>query len=348
MNLESFLQAIPKVELHCHLYGTVRKETFAALVAKYNAPLTAEQVDECYFRAKKPFPSNNVLRALDDYLVKEEEDLYRIVSEYMEDASRHTVRYAEFFWNPNATVQAGIPFPNAQNAILSAIEDSKEKHGIIGRVVPAIDRERGVEAAHQLVDWMIKHHVAEAFGLGMDFNEASGPPEMFIEVYSRARDAGMRVTAHAGENGVPHDFVRTAVFDLQAERIEHGYTIVDSPELVEQCRERGTVFTVVPTNSYYLRVLDDDRWALDHPIRKMVELGLRVHPNTDNPTLHKVTQTGAWMMMVQHFGCTLDDLRRFMINGLDAAWIPEGDRKIWTKEWASEFDRLRASLEEQA
>jgi len=129
------------------------------------------------------------------------------------------------------------------------------------------------------------------------------------------------------------------------ERIDHGYTVIDNPELARRCAERGIVFTVVPTNSYYLRVLPDERWQLDHPIRKMPALGLRVHPNTDNPTLHKVTPSKAWMMMVQDFGFGLDDLRNFMHNGLDAAWIDEVQRKQWRKEWTAIFDALRSRLE---
>jgi adenosine deaminase len=99
------------------------------------------------------------------------------------------------------------------------------------------------------------------------------------------------------------------------------------PTIARQCADRGIVFTVVPTNSYYLRTLAPDRWALDHPIRRMPGLGLRIHPNTDDPTLHKVTPTGAWWMMLRDFGFGLDDLRGFMLNGLDGAWIDDTTRR---------------------
>jgi Adenosine deaminase len=107
----------------------------------------------------------------------------------------------------------------------------------------------------------------------------------------------VRVTAHAGENGAPWKNVQTAIDILGVERVDHGYTVVDNVDLAKRCAGRGIVFTVVPTNSFYLRTLPDDRWAIDHPIRAMAKLGLRLHPNTDNPTLHKVTPTEAWLMM---------------------------------------------------
>ena len=344
MNLQEFLQAIPKMELHCHLYGAVRKETFARLAARRMAPLSAAQIDEYYRRPRKPWPTNNVLRALDEHLIKEADDLHQISLEYLEDAAAHGVRYTEFFWNPTATVQR-IPYPLAQGAVVSAIRDGEAQWGVRGRLIAAIDRERGASAASEMVQWVIRWREPEVLGIGIDFNEADHPPEMFADAYRDARRAGLRVTAHAGENGVPWKNIETAMDVLGAERIDHGYTVVDSPELARRCAERGIVFTVVPTNSFYLRTLPDERWALDHPIRKMSALGLRVHPNTDNPTLHKVTPTRAWTMMVEDFAFGLDDVRDFMQNGLDAAWIDEGQRATWRKEWMQEFDALRVLLD---
>jgi adenine deaminase len=344
MNQHEFLRKLPKVELHCHLYGTVRKATFAAMAARRKAPITEAQIDEYYTRARKPWPTNNVMRALDQYLVKEDDDLYRLAFEYLEDAAQHTVRYAEFFWNPTATFLSGIPFPAAQVAIVQAIRDAQARYGIVGRLIPAIDRERGAAAAVEMVEWVIKNRVSEVPGIGMDFDEVPHPPELFANAYRRARDSGVRVTAHAGENGAPWKNVQTAIDILGVERVDHGYTVVDNVDLAKRCAGRGIVFTVVPTNSFYLRTLPDDRWAIDHPIRAMAKLGLRLHPNTDNPTLHKVTPTEAWLMMIRDFGFSLDDVRSFMHNGLDAAWIDDRIRAKWRQEWSGEFEVLRAQL----
>ena len=340
MTVEQFLRALPKVELHCHLYGTVRKATFAQLSAKHRAPFTAQDIDSFYTRPRKPWPTNNVLRALDEHLVKAADDLYRLTAEYLEDAAASGVRYTEFFWNPTATALAGIPYARAQDAIVAAIKDAS----IIARLIPAIDRERSAQAASEMVDWVVEHRRPEVLGIGMDFNEADRPPELFQEAYAKARRAGLRVTAHAGENGVPWQNIKTAIELLKVERVDHGYTVIDNPQFARECAERGIVFTVVPTNSFYLRTLADERWALDHPIRKMPKLGLRIHPNTDNPTLHQVTQTRAWQMMVDELGFTLDDVRGFMENGLDAAWIDDTQRTKWRREWGGEYDRLRSEL----
>jgi adenosine deaminase len=136
--------------------------------------------------------------------------------------------------------------------------------------------------------------------------------------------------------------VRTALDELKVDRIDHGYTVVDAPDFARRCADEGIVFTVVPTNSYYLRTLPPERWALDHPIRRMPDLGLKIHPNTDDPTLHLTTPTRSWLMMVRDFGFRLPDVRQFMLHGLEGAWIDGATRARWRTDWLAEFDALQA------
>jgi adenosine deaminase len=347
LTLEQFLHAMPKVELHCHLLGTVRRHTFEALVRRAGAPISMAEIESFYTRGEKPVGVLRVLRALDRELLKTPDDLHRITFEYLEDAAAHHVGYCEFFWNPTGTARdSGIPYAQAQAAIVRAIRDAEAQLGIVGRLVPAIDREADPEAALEMVGWVAAHRADEVVGIGIDYREVDRPPEMFAAAYAAARRAGLKTTAHAGEFGMPWTNVQTAVELLKVDRIDHGYTVVDNPAFAARCAEAGIVFTVVPTNSYYLRTLAPERWALDHPIRRMPGLGLRIHPNTDDPTLHRVTPTGAWMMMTRDFGFGLDELRGFMLNGLDAAWIDDSTRRRWRDESAQRFDSLRARLAE--
>lgn len=346
LSIEQFVRAMPKVELHCHLFGTVRQSTFRALAAKTGNVVTPEEIDAFYTRGEKPVGVLRVLRALDAHLIKVPADLYCLTYEYLEDARSHGVLYAEFFWNPTGTVRvSGIRYDAAQDAIVAAIRDAERDFGVIGRLIPSIDREASAEEALQMVEWMKDYRAQEVIGIGIDYRENERPPELFLEAYRAAREAGFKCTAHAGEFGMPWMNVETAVEQLQVDRVDHGYTIVDNPELARRYAERGLVFTVVPTNSYYLRTLAPERWALDHPIRAMAKLGLKLHPNTDDPTLHHVTPTGAWLMM-REFGFGLDDMRAFMLNGLDAAWIDDSLRRDWRVEFTRRFDELRERVVE--
>ena len=349
LTLDEFLHRMPKVELHCHLLGTVRRDTFTELVRRSGAPIGDEEMAAFYTRGDKPVGVLRVLRALDAWLLRTADDFHRICYEYLSDAAAHHVRYAEFFWNPTGTVrEGGLPYAKALEGIRRAIADARADHGIVGRLIPAIDREASPAAALEMVQWVIERPCEEVVGIGIDYRENDRPPELFAGAYRAARQAGLKTTAHAGEFGLPWHNVQTAVELLQVDRIDHGYTVVDAPDFARRCADAGIVFTVVPTNSYYLRTLAPERWALDHPIRRMPGLGLRVHPNTDDPTLHHVTPTGAWRMMVRDFGFGLDDLRGFMANGLDGAWIDDGTRRAWHAEFARAFDDLRRGLSPDA
>ena len=346
-----FLHEMPKVELHAHLLGTVRRDTFVELARRaaqragargLPAPLSEDEAQAFYIRGDKPVGVLKALRALDAHLIATPDDLHRLVYEYLCDAAAHNVVHAEFFWNPTGTARdSGIPYPRALEAIRRAIDDAKADTGIAGWLIAAIDREAPPGDAVRMVEWVIEHRRDEVLGIGIDYSEINHPPEHFAQAYALARSAGLKATAHAGEFGMPWTNVRTALDLLQVDRIDHGYTVVDAPQFARECADRGIVFTVVPTNSYYLRTLPKERWALDHPIRRMPGLGLRVHPNTDDPTLHLVHPTGAWHMMVRDFGFSIDDLREFMLNGLDAAWIDPVTRGQWKARHAAAFDRAR-------
>jgi adenine deaminase len=342
----AILQALPKMELHCHLLGTVRHSTFEQLVRAAQAPIAVEEIDAFYTRGEKPVGVLRVLRALDQWLLCSPDDFYRIAYEYLQDAASQNVRHAEFFWNPTGTAQvSGLPYAQVLPALRRAMADAQTDLGIVSRLIPSIDREASAQAALEMVQWVIEQRCDEVPGIGMDYRENDHPPEKFTEAYALARKHGLKTTAHAGEFGMPWRNVETALKTLQVNRIDHGYTIVDHPPLLQWARERGIVFTVVPTNSYYLRTLPPERWAQDHPIRAMLAAGLKLHPNTDDPTLHHVTPTGAWQMMMDHFGAGWDDIERFMHNGLDAAWIDDSTRQAWRKSWQTEFDALKPASE---
>ena len=345
LDLAEFLRRMPKAELHCHLLGAVRHETFLDLAHRVKGCLDDDAISAFYTRGTKPLGAIPALRALEAHLLAETEDLYRITHEYLEDAADHGVCYSEFSWNPTGTVAgSGISYARAQEAIVQAMHAAQAEFGITSKMIPCIDREAGPEAAVTMVEWVLDHRVPEVVGIGIDYREPEHPPEQFWKAFRMARRAGLRTTAHAGEFGMPWTNVETAVELLEVDRIDHGYTVLENRTFAQRCAERGLVFTVVPTNSYYLRQLPPERWAAEHPIRFMYQQGLKIHPNTDDPRLHHVTPTGAWQMMMMHFGFTLDQIREFMLNGLDAAWLDEPTRQCWRRDWSARFDALRDLL----
>lgn len=335
----AFFSAFPKAELHCHLLGTTSRETFIDLVRDSGAPIPMAEIEGFYTRGEKPVGVLRIFRALESSILKKPEYLKRITLEHLERTAAQGVRYIQLFWNWTG-LKHFMTYAEGQDAIVAGLIEGEEKYGIVGRLVPSIDREALPEDAVELVREMAAHRSPWVIGLGIDYRETLHEPENFWKAYRLARDAGFKLTAHAGEFGEHWRNVETAMDLLECERIDHGYTITDNPELAERAADQGIPFAVVPTNSYYLRTFTDEEWAVKHPIRRMVELGLKVFPNSDDPTMHHISISESWLLMMNWLGFSLADLRGFLANSIDAAWVDDETKIVWRQLWLPEFDRL--------
>ncbi len=335
----AFFSAFPKAELHCHLLGTTSRETFIDLVRDSGAPIPMAEIEGFYTRGEKPVGVLRIFRALESSILKKPEYLKRITLEHLERTAAQGVRYIELFWNWTG-LKHFMTYAEGQDAIVAGLIEGEEKYGIVGRLVPSIDREALPEDAVELVREMAAHRAPWVIGLGIDYRETLHEPENFWKAYRLARNAGFKLTAHAGEFGEHWRNVETAMDLLECERIDHGYTITDNPELAERAADQGIPFAVVPTNSYYLRTFTDEEWAVKHPIRRMVELGLKVFPNSDDPTMHHISISESWLLMMNWLGFSLADLRGFLANSIDAAWVDDETKIVWRQLWLPEFDRL--------
>lgn len=335
----AFFSAFPKAELHCHLLGTTSRETFIDLVRDSGAPIPMAEIEGFYTRGEKPVGVLRIFRALESSILKKPEYLKRITLEHLERTAAQGVRYIELFWNWTG-LKHFMTYAEGQDAIVAGLIEGEEKYGIVGRLVPSIDREALPEDAVELVREMAAHRSPWVIGLGIDYRETLHEPENFWKAYRLARNAGFKLTAHAGEFGEHWRNVETAMDLLECERIDHGYTITDNPELAERAADQGIPFAVVPTNSYYLRTFTDEERAVKHPIRRMVELGLKVFPNSDDPTMHHISISESWLLMMNWLGFSLADLRGFLANSIDAAWVDDETKIVWRQLWLPEFDRL--------
>lgn len=335
----AFFSAFPKAELHCHLLGTTSRETFIDLVRDSGAPIPMAEIEGFYTRGEKPVGVLRIFRALESSILKKPEYLKRITLEHLERTAAQGVRYIQLFWNWTG-LKHFMTYAEGQDAIVAGLIEGEEKYGIVGRLVPSIDREALPEDAVELVREMAAHRSPWVIGLGIDYRETLHEPENFWKAYRLARNAGFKLTAHAGEFGEHWRNVETAMDLLECERIDHGYTITDNPELAERAADQGIPFAVVPTNSYYLRTFTDEEWAVKHPIRRMVELGLKVFPNSDDPTMHHISISESWVLMMNWLGFSLADLRGFLANSIDAAWVDDETKIVWRQLWLPEFDRL--------
>ena len=350
LSLPEFLRKMPKAELHYHLLGGVRMQTMLDLAHKYAVPLT-EKDAKSYYRAfahenevvKGGIAALNFLYPL----LRSTEDYERVAFEILEDAKNSGVRYVEFFWNPN-DIAPELSYQSVTLALAKIFAQAERDWNISAYLIPSINREKSPEEAVEMVQWMIDFPHDRVLGIGIDYREDHAPIEKFWKAYRLAKQHGLRLTGHCSEFGLHWRNVETGLDLIGLERIDHGYTVVENPALMTRCAEEGIPFTVVPSNTFFLKKWPDHKtWQHRHPIRQMARAGMTIIPATDDWHMHNTNGQKCYQVMIEDFGFDLDGIRQCIENGINAAWQPESTKKIWRKEWLAEFDRLRATLIEE-
>ncbi len=340
MNLETFVQALPKAELHLHLEGAVNAQTFLKLARKNGTTLPSfAEVEELY-------RYENLVDFLQVYdlvakSVVDADDFHLITYEALAHVANAGGRYAEFFFSPQVHQDAGVAYETMFAGILKAMDDAEHDFGLVSRVIPALNRELSIERGFEFLDLVLPFRSDKVIGIGLDYDEEPFPPAPFKAVYDKAKRAGMRLTAHAGEGG-PAANVRDALDLLGAERIDHGYRVMEDPDLVARCIADDIAFTVCPSSTVILT-----RWrdlaAGDHPIRAMLDAGLKLVIDTDDPPMLQTDLAKEYRLLAEAMSLDRRTLAQLALNSLDAAWLDESLKREWRAAWAIEVDRLLAA-----
>ncbi|WP_392566176.1 hypothetical protein RHO15_00805 [Utexia brackfieldae] len=345
LTLTEFLCQIPKAELHYHLLGGVRLNTMLDLAKKYNVALTEKEA-KTYYRAYAH--ENEVMKggiaALNFLypLLRSIEDYQRVAFEVLEDAKNTGIRYVEFFWNPSDT---SLPYNEVTEALVSIFKQAETAWDISAYLIPSINREKSPEEAITMVEMAINYPHPRVLGIGIDYREDNAPIEHFWKAYRLAQQHGLRLTGHCAEFGLHWRNVETGLDLIGLERIDHGYTVTENPTLMARCVKEGIPFTVVPSNTFFLKKWPDHHeWRTKHPIRVMAKAGMKIIPATDDWHMHDTNGVKCYQILIEDFGFDLDGIRQLIINGIDAAWQPEPVKQKWRYEWLNRFDLLRQKL----
>ena len=347
LNFSEFLKRFPKADLHYHLLGGVRRETMLSLAEKYNEVLTVEEASAYYRGFAQEGQGKGGIAALHYLygLLREPEDYYRVLCEIAEDAVATGVRYIETFWNPCDTP---MPYEVVTDALIDAAKACEEKMGVIIRLVPAINREKSPEQAVSMVEQVIRHSRPEVLGIGIDYKEQDASVEKFWKAYRLAEQNDLKLTAHCSEFGLHWRNVEAGLDLINLDRIDHGYSVVENPALMQRCVNEAVPFTVIPSNTYFLRQWPDHaEWCKKHPIRTMAQAGMMLIPCTDDWHIHNTDGAEVYRVMVEDFGFDLDGIRQLMLNGIEGSWLSAPVKRCWMKEWTAEFDALRAQLNQE-
>jgi adenosine deaminase len=328
---------LPLAELHLHIEGTLEADLLVRLARRNGVPLPSENPAELTAR----YADFADLQAfLDVYyanlaVLRTEEDFRDLAAAYLSRAAAAGVRRAEIFCDPQTHLGNGVPLEVVFGGLGAALEEARAA-GLSADLIVCFLRDLGGEAAEDLLRRALPFR-QHFIGVGLDSAEVGWPPRLFAKAYAMAAAEGLHRVAHAGEEGGP-EYVREALDVLGIERIDHGNRALEDPDLVARLRDERVPLTVCPLSNVALKGVPRIE---AHPLPRMLELGLVVTVNSDDPAYFGGGIDANVRALRSALGMTDDDLATLAANSFEAAFIDEPERARWTAEvraWAADHD----------
>jgi adenosine deaminase len=317
------LPALPTAELHLHIEGTLEPELAFDLARRNRVQLRHPDLESL----RRAYSFSDLQSFLDLYyelteVLQQPQDFTDLAEAYLTRAAAQGVRHAEVFVDPQAHTSRGVPLEVVMDGLGEAFRSAEQRHGVTARLIACFVRNRDPEEAEALVPRLRPWHDL-VIGVGLDSAEVGFPPELFERAYALAADDGLHRVAHGGEEGPPA-YVRGALDALGVERVDHGIRSLEDPSLVARLREEQIPLTVCPLSNVALRAVPD---LAAHPLRSMLDAGLLVNVNSDDPAyfggyLHDNTAA-----VSRALGLSGAQRRVLAENSFRASFLPDADKE---------------------
>ncbi|MGH8884326.1 MAG: adenosine deaminase [Egibacteraceae bacterium] len=341
MDVATALERLPKVELHCHVEGTMRPSTVVALARKNGVPLLTEDPTRLYhYTSLDTFLE--IFWLVQSTLV-ERDDWARLAYESVLDGARHGLAYRETFFTPARHLAAGADLADIVAGLADGLQAGQEDTGARVMLICAVDKAYGPAAGLELVERLVELRRAgrpgteRVLGIGADSTELGVDPTSFHDAFALAGKAGLRRTSHQGEVTPPWT-IAAGIDVLGCERIDHGLSILDDPALTRRLADQRIPLTVCP-NSNVLIANRVERLEL-HPFPRMRDAGLLATLNTDDPALTDLDLGYEYRSAMDAFGYSWDDMVEITLDGIEATWLDESEKQAMRFTFRAAADRL--------
>lgn len=338
--MKNILRKLPKIELHCHLDGSVRPKTMYELLQHED-----EEIEKMGFgKFKKLIRVEKDCPSLNDYLKKfsyplkvmqNRENIERITYELMEDLSRQNVKYVEIRFAPFLSMEGGLNFDEVVESVLEGMNRGKKDFGIRANGILISMRhdeeEKSLEVVKQGEKYIGKGIVAVDLAGSEDF-----PPEIHKEAFQLAHKLGYHITVHAGETGISENIVKSIEL-LKAERIGHGIAAAKDPKVMKLIKEKEVFLEMCPISNLQTKAINNIE---DYPIMDFMNKGLKVTVNTDNTTVSNTTLEREYELLIDKLNFTLEDIVVLVLNSVEAAFINKKEKEILSEIIKKEIEVL--------
>jgi len=316
------IDRLPKAELHLHIEGSLEPELLFALAERNGVAIPFDSVEA----VRAAYDFSNLQDFLDIYyqgmsVLLTEQDFFDLTWAYLERARVDNVRHVEIFFDPQGHTARGVAFETALNGIERALKMGEAELGISYRLIMCFLRHLSEEEAFATLDQAMPH-LARIHGVGLDSSELGHPPSKFVRVFAKARELGLHVTAHAGEEGPP-EYVHEALDLLEVERIDHGNRALEDAALVERIGDEGLTLTVCPLSNLKLCVIKD---IADSPVKRMLDLGLKATVNSDDPAYFGGYIGANFHAVAEALDLSEVEIVRLAENSFTGSFLPMADQ----------------------
>lgn len=318
----AFIDALPKAELHLHIEGSLEPEMLFALANRNNVVIPFASVEE----VRAAYDFSNLQDFLDIYyqgmgVLQTEQDFFDLTFAYLQRANADNVRHVEIFFDPQGHTERGVPFDTAIGGILRALDAGQQQFGISYGLIMCFLRHLDEDAAfatlHQAEPWLDR-----IMGVGLDSSEVGHPPSKFARVFAAAKAKGLKLVAHAGEEGPPA-YVWEALDLLHVDRIDHGNRALEDAALVQRIVADGQTLTVCPLSNLKLCVIHD---IADSPVKRMLDLGIRATVNSDDPAYFGGYVNANFKAIAETLDLSREQLVQLAENSFTGSFLPEADQ----------------------
>lgn len=340
-NFDARYNDLPKTEIHIHLEGSIRTQTIIDIANDYGLNLPSPDIDELNKHVKVYDQMRDLGAVLEAFAIFQNsitspEAVERIAWELFEDSAKQNIRLSEVRFSPDWAFHGhDLDWDACLDGLLRAKERAEREFDMAIGYIAITSRSMGPASCVKTVDWAVRHkdHI-----VGVDLADAEDmyPIRDFAKPVLKAKEAGLKVTVHSGEN-TPASAVIETIQAVQPDRIGHGIHIIEDRNAVELVKERGITLEVNPWSNY---LTNSVRTIEEHPLKQLFDLGVRVTINSDDPEVLETNLNNEYRIAHEVLGMNIDEIMTCNRYAYEASFLPEAQKKrIWQKYFAGTIKR---------